>query len=57
MCSSSTPLNQMEFKKNATKAQILEYVATQDQKVYDLNESNTFLLIMCVLLAAAGYMF
>jgi len=47
----------MEFKKNATKAQILEYVATQDQKVIDLNESNTFLLIMCVLIAAAGYMF
>jgi hypothetical protein len=54
----------MDLNKTATaswsnkyKAQVLEHVATQDQKVYDLNESNNFLLIMCVLIAAAGYMF
>ena len=57
----SISLNQMTFNKGAKatwntqyKAQVIEHVQAQDQKVYDLIESNNFMFIMLVLVAAIG---
>ena len=54
-------LNQMTFNKTARatwntqyKEQVIEHVAAQDQKVYELIESNNFMFIMLVLVAAIG---
>jgi hypothetical protein len=51
----------MTFNKGAKatwntqyKAQVIEHVQAQDQKVYDLIESNNFMFIMLVLVAAIG---